>query len=296
MCIAIYKPENKLISKETLQECFRSNSDGAGFMWAEGRKLHIEKGFFTFDSFYEEYQKVEQKKCVIHFRIKTHGQISSENCHPFLITNNTAFVHNGVISGYNDTVKSDTLLFQEQILSPMIQKYGRRLLQDPEFKELVENFIGWSKLIFLDANGQHIIYNEQKGSWDDGVWYSNNSYKPAIIHTWKGKDVDYGHYSGPVLIPNNGSKTTVMPDHGKTFYLKKANGYHIYQGDWVKLNYKFRTLEVDDVFEVIKVEASAHCTLESPDGTLHYNVPGALISLYYPATDQPKLTNDWKSE
>ena len=83
MCIAIYKPEGKIISKATLQECYDSNPDGAGFMYNQSKKLHIEKGFFSFDSFYDAYKKHENKQAVIHFRIKTHGKIDTANCHPF---------------------------------------------------------------------------------------------------------------------------------------------------------------------------------------------------------------------
>ena len=46
MCIAIYKPADKILSQETLNECYDSNPDGAGFMYAQDKKLHIEKGFF----------------------------------------------------------------------------------------------------------------------------------------------------------------------------------------------------------------------------------------------------------
>ena len=41
MCIAIYKPKDKVLSLTTLKECYTSNPDGAGFMYAENKKLHI---------------------------------------------------------------------------------------------------------------------------------------------------------------------------------------------------------------------------------------------------------------
>ena len=180
MCIAIYKPEGKVISKATLQECYDSNPDGAGFMYAQGKKLNIEKGFFSFDSFYDAYKKHENKQAVIHFRIKTHGKIDTANCHPFSVNNSIGFVHNGVISGYGDSDFSDTVRFNEAILRPLVNKWGNlALFQDPVI-ELIENRIGYSKLVFLDRHGNHLIMNESKGVWDDGVWYSNTSYKPYV--------------------------------------------------------------------------------------------------------------------
>jgi glucosamine 6-phosphate synthetase-like amidotransferase/phosphosugar isomerase protein len=99
MCIAIYKPKNKIISETTLAECFRSNRDGAGFMYVDKKELKIQKGFFTFQEFYDAYKEHENKQCVVHFRIKTHGPVAEDNCHPFEVNQSLGFVHNGIISG-----------------------------------------------------------------------------------------------------------------------------------------------------------------------------------------------------
>jgi glutamine amidotransferase len=180
MCIAIYKPENKVLSLATLKECYTSNPDGAGFMYAENKKLHIEKGFFSFQSFYDAFKKHENKQAVIHFRIKTHGKIDTANCHPFSVNNAIGFVHNGVISGLGDSDFSDTVRFNETILRPLVNKWGNlALFQDPII-ELLESRIGYSKLVFLDRHGNHKIMNESKGVWDNDVWYSNTSYKPYV--------------------------------------------------------------------------------------------------------------------
>ena len=180
MCIAIYKPEGKVLSQATLQECYDSNPDGAGFMYAQDKKLHIEKGFFSYDSFYQAYKKHETKQAVIHFRIKTHGKIDTTNCHPFAVNNSIGFVHNGIINGFGDSNHSDTIGFNNAILQPLVHKWGNlALFQDPII-DLIEGRIGYSKLVFLDRHGNHKIMNEGKGVWDNGVWYSNNSYKPYI--------------------------------------------------------------------------------------------------------------------
>jgi glutamine amidotransferase len=193
MCIAIYKPEGKVLSLATLKECYTSNPDGAGFMYAENKKLHIEKGFFSFQTFYDAFKKHESKQAVIHFRIKTHGKINTANCHPFAVNNSVGFVHNGVISGYGDADFSDTVRFNEAILRPLVSKWGNlALFQDPII-ELIEGRIGYSKLVFLDRHGNHKIMNEHKGQWDDGVWYSNDSYKPYVapVSTWENKSSWY---------------------------------------------------------------------------------------------------------
>jgi len=193
MCIAVYKPEGKVLSLATLKECYTSNPDGAGFMYAENKKLHIEKGFFSFQTFYDAFKKHENKQAVVHFRIKTHGKIDTANCHPFAVNNAIGFVHNGVISGYGDADFSDTVRFNEKILRPLVSKWGNlALFQDPII-ELLEGRIGYSKLVFLDRHGNHKIMNEHKGVWDDGIWYSNDSYKPYVapVTSWYNTKYDW---------------------------------------------------------------------------------------------------------
>jgi len=178
MCIAIYKPSNKKINKDILKRCYDSNPDGAGFMYAQDKELKIQKGFFEFDKFYQAYKEHQTKKCVIHFRIKTHGKIDETNCHPFNINPSLGFVHNGIISGFGNDTHSDTIQFNENVLQKLVSKWGNlALFQDPII-DLIEGRIGYSKLVMLDRHGNHKIFNEEKGHWDNGVWYSNTSYKP----------------------------------------------------------------------------------------------------------------------
>ena len=177
MCIAIMKSANKKISKSTLRRCYDANPDGAGFMYAEDKKLVVKKGYFTFKEFYKEYKPHGDKQALIHFRIKTHGPIDKDNCHPFLVNNSLGFIHNGIISGYGNNKKSDTIEFNEAILQKIVAKHGNNSLFDDPMVELIENVIGYSKLVFLDRHGNYKIMNENKGSWDNGIWYSNSSYK-----------------------------------------------------------------------------------------------------------------------
>ena len=145
-------------------------------MFNQGNKLIIKKGYFDFESFYGEYKKDELNQCVIHFRIKTHGVIDEVNCHPFIVTPNLAFIHNGIVSGFGTATHSDTYMFNEEILKPMIKRFGKKIFQDQAFKLLTEGCIGYSKLVFLDNYGHYEIYNEDRGDWVGNVWYSNTSY------------------------------------------------------------------------------------------------------------------------
>lgn len=181
MCIAILKPKDKTISKETLKTCSKNNPDGMGFACLENGKVHIYK-FMEFDEFYDEYIKHEQDSTmIIHFRIATHGKVELKNCHPFKLNHRMALVHNGVISGYGDKeLKTDTQDFIEKVIGNITWKEWK----NPSFRKLVGNAIGYSKFAILDVSGNYYIVNEEKGVWDDGVWYSNSTYKPKEVKTY----------------------------------------------------------------------------------------------------------------
>lgn len=267
MCIAIYKPKNKIISKEILQQCFRSNSDGAGFMYASDKNLHIQKGFFTFDEFYEEYQKVEKKQVVIHFRIKTHGPVLKENCHPFNVNKSLGFVHNGIISGFGSVDVSDTREFGKHILEPLVAKWGNLAIFQPAIQQLIEARIGYSKLIFLDRHGNHEIFNESKGVWDDGIWYSNTSYKPYIPPV----STKPALYTPPVAA--NKSKL----EEGTLITLTRA---YYDEG----LNYYFK---VGEVFEIVAVNSDFTVDALSDDGySFIYNLPYSKFKFYEVSQDE----------
>lgn len=178
MCIAIVKLKDKSIPKETLEICSKNNPDGCGFAYSDNGKVYIKK-FMDFETFYEEYSKVENKSTMlIHFRIATHGKVETKNCHPFKLNNRMALIHNGVISGYGDKdKKTDTQDFIDKVIGNISWK----MWKNPSFIELVNNAIGYSKLCILDVDGNHFIVGEEKGEWVDGVWFSNKSYKPKEI-------------------------------------------------------------------------------------------------------------------
>jgi hypothetical protein len=270
MCIAIYKPEGKIIPYNTLKECYDANPDGAGFMYAENKVLHIEKGFFSLKEFYQSYVKHQDKQAVLHFRIKTHGKIDKTNCHPFAINNSLGFVHNGVISGFGDTDHSDTIGFNNKVLQPLVHKWGNlALFQDP-MKDLIESRIGYSKLIFLDRHGNHNILNEQKGVWDDGVWYSNTSYKPYVAPVTSWKDTfDYTNWRKPVAT----YKTKIKPPKLKTVQV----GAMVELLEDVADPGTLTVYETGELCEVVAVNKDFTCDLMHEgirgNATFLYNVP-----------------------
>lgn len=185
MCIAIWKPRGKEVSKNTLRECWRGNPHGMGFAFAKGGRLYVHKELFDFEAWYKKYQEMveaDDLPAIIHFRLATHGVVDIDNCHPFLVHKDLAVVHNGIINvKETGNGRSDTWHFVE-----ILKKLPRKCLDNVEsLSPLLKLSIGSSKLIFLNNSGEATIVNEDDGVWDGGVWYSNTAYKRSrYFYDW----------------------------------------------------------------------------------------------------------------
>ena len=199
MCIAINSKKGTSPTKDQLKESFDSNPHGGGYCFADGEKVVIKKGFFTFDDFYRSYQNdnMSSKDKLIHFRIATHGAINADNCHPFKITEQVSMIHNGVIDHFGSPSLSDTKEFAELILQPLIINGGFDVLKKQSVANMLSDAIGNSKLVFLNHKGHTVIINEKKGHWSKGVWFSNNSYKKESYYgTNNAFNFNSNHYKG----------------------------------------------------------------------------------------------------
>lgn len=194
MCIAILNTKGT-INKETLRTCWNNNNDGAGMIYVTDKNVLVTyKELHSFDKFYKEYNKQRKlnkdSNFVLHFRIATSGKIDLNNCHPFKVSKDLAFVHNGMIDieQLNKDV-SDTYTFNQTILKEL----GKNFLYNEAIIRLIENYIGYSKLIFLNNFNEATIINELLGDWDGDNWYSNKSYKPTQVKKYE--NYGYGYYS-----------------------------------------------------------------------------------------------------
>lgn len=250
ICIAIAKPQNVVLLDNVLENCYNHNPDGAGFAYLENDgELVVHKGFFTFDSFLEAYKPHENKQALLHFRIKTHGDLSVDNCHPFVVNDEVAFIHNGIISASRSHAKmSDTAVFNEDILKPLVEQFGEGALQNDVVKTLIEQYIGSSKLAFIDSRSKQFnIFNKEMGNVTDEVWFSNLSWQdrpkvkaytqtkpapyPEVYTPWNdrwSKTAMYGGYDDEVDL------TPFVVDELKSY----ANDYSLHCGDMVAFEWE----------------------------------------------------------
>lgn len=179
MCIACFLDKGVTVSQSEFENCWESNPHGGGFAWiGEDKKFHHFKSL-DFDEFRKEWIKVDEvvkdhTPRLLHFRIRSQGDISIENCHPFFPNPNIALIHNGTIMATRDDSKlSDTRIFAEEWLAGLPSNW----MYNQSIVNLVGHTIGSNKIALLDTKGEHIIFNKKSWSEDNGRLFSNQDFK-----------------------------------------------------------------------------------------------------------------------
>ena len=215
MCIIVAVPANTpMPSADTIRECFISNPDGAGFMYADGKKVHIRKGFMELADFMaaiEEEEIPTDTAVVMHFRIATHGKVQPSCCHPFPVSPNKddlkatsvdarwGVAHHGIIQGrYTSNDWSDSMDFIHGVIVPM-SRMNPSFMHSSDAIELLEAACR-SKLAIVDNSGDLALVGDFIE--DEGVFYSNTTYLPirsnwSSYTEWWSRSTDATYYDEP---------------------------------------------------------------------------------------------------
>lgn len=208
MCIIIVKNRGVGVPTETaLNNCFMSNSDGAGIMYVRGGEgvVHIDKGYMNYASFLsavDNHNFSENDVVVYHFRLATHGIVNRRQTHPFPITREKRYLfslryqtdmgvaHNGILKVRESRKMSDTIVYIRDHLAhikPYIFKSNHGI------QRLVELSSEGSKLAFLKQDGDTWL----TGTWveENGLLYSNTSYERGGYFSFRKKSTmaTYGY-------------------------------------------------------------------------------------------------------
>lgn len=221
MCLAIYKPASTRPDWDAYEQGHAQNDDSWGFAAVVDGKIVTRCGIGRYTEFRDAFEPFADRQAIIHFRWATHGKKDEANCHPFMVADDLAVIHNGVI-GIKCNVnadRSDTWHFNELILKPMHSR-------DPDFysrsdvvfsQELAHK---GSKFAFLRADGDWQIWNVEDGVWEaDGHWYSNDSYdKPRYRWSGIGYSTTYSQPAAPKTEP-----AWIESDEGRYRYVEEDN-------------------------------------------------------------------------
>lgn len=212
MCIAIFKPRKTQPDWDSYRAAYDNNPDGWGFAAARDGKLIVKKGVSSFNNFKKKFYEFRHSPALVHFRIRTSGDINDRNCHPFMVSPDLAVIHNGMldIQCNVDAKMSDTWHFVTQVLRP-IHESAPAFPWNMGLSFLGEQFLGrGNKMLFLSATGEHTIWNYDLGhTTKDRHWWSNYSYtygsrftgKPKVtskgLFTSGYERIDWGNYRSP---------------------------------------------------------------------------------------------------
>ena len=198
MCIIASIPKNTgTITKDTLETMTNNNSHGFGVSYIDNNNNIVT--FKTMDDkeFVSRVMQIQKEwsktsDILIHARIATSGKTNKANCHPFQVTKDTVFAHNGVLDCVEPTKNmSDTRVFNEVVLKNLKGNF----LNNEGIVEFLEDLIGTDKMVFLTTNPAYksntIILNKHQGVTVDGIWFSNTSYKTkTFVNSYGWQDLE----------------------------------------------------------------------------------------------------------
>lgn len=205
MCMLTYFPENAMPDRDALLNGAAYNDDGHGFAIVSNGKLIIRKsmdGVKLVDAFLRERAKHPSGPALFHSRIGTAGPNDLSNCHPFRVKfdRRTVVAHNGIlptmVQPWKGDRRSDTRVFTDEFLpaiDPMMWTSTAAVVR-------MEKWLGHNKILLLSVNPdyprQAILFNEELGYWDAGVWYSNKDYQGGFHHLYSAYGKSTSYYSG----------------------------------------------------------------------------------------------------
>ena len=232
MCLLIVQPKQKQVNDDYLSNANDNNPDGIGYAYTTGRKI-VTKKYRNYNKFLKSYKKdvkvYSNSPFIIHFRLATHGEHSGViNVHPFKVSDDLVFAHNGIIDVPDHSKYSDTQVFNNTIL----KKLENSFLNSKALILLIKGFIGTSKLGFLDVNGNTTIINKNLGNSEDGIWYSNTGHKRSV--TYGGYNYINSFFKEPnAYTPNKANSDNYYPSpklseykHGDVIVTEGESYYH----------------------------------------------------------------------
>lgn len=197
MCQIAYAPRKEMLTLEMLEASMDNNPHGFGIAYARDNRLWYCKKLADFPVFKTAFDRVpEDSPLAIHFRWATHGDKGKDNIHPFEVLSvlqgdpmDLCMAHNGTVGSIHESGsnKSDTLMYVEKILRPILKKHPELIL-DPAFQLLLARDIGGhNKFMFLRGDGQAVFINKKAGhipkEQPDSWWANDYSFKSAYRST-----------------------------------------------------------------------------------------------------------------
>ena len=156
----------------------------------------------------------------LHFRWRTHGDISLKNVHPYKVSDTCYLAHNGVLHTGNskDKARSDTCHFIENYLS-----LPTATLYHEGYQEMLSEFIGPdNRLAIMSVEHGLTVINKDSGVELAGLWFSNvYAWDSSILSPY---DPNEWHYSKEFELDLLAEEVCEDPQEALSEFFKKFPG------------------------------------------------------------------------
>ena len=222
MCLILLKPKEVQLPKMLFKNVYERNKDGFGYMLLDETDTPKFEKILPkrWEEAWELFEPHADKHVGLHWRFKTHGKIDQENAHPYVVRENEILMmHNGTIQGTYNVDKSDTWMFIDDVLSPVLDMLGdgaSEALKSAAFRRLIGSYVGGgSRLLFLTRDGftgvndfikaddsyvpqlQGIFFSNVY-AWDNQYWFkhaSENEFNKGMVLPWRSRYTSSAPYS-----------------------------------------------------------------------------------------------------
>lgn len=208
MCLLTFFPAGRIVTDEieTMLTCgCLRNQDGYGWAIALPEEGRILVGKYlnprqAIETFREARAAAPKSVALFHSRLATAGAEDLRGVHPFPVDGDerTVVAHNGVLPLWAQPSakdwRSDTRILADEFLVLDALRYGR-------YRRALGAQIKSDKLVILTVDPQFdrnaFIINADHGEWAEGVWWSNDGYRPSSFRgAWWSAAEDYEPWEG----------------------------------------------------------------------------------------------------
>lgn len=192
MCVIIGLTKGQAFPYDKLKHAALNNPHGFGIVTVTDKKLQV---YHKFDENGNDpdvvARQLELRKdsdmTWLHLRFGTRGEKDKANTHPFTSfnegDNRVEFMHNGGLNKWGtvgDTVRSDSRMFNENLLVPLLKKFGGDT-EDVILEGILEEYFGYSNRGLLISS----------------------KYDPMLLGKWETITVKVGDEDTKVVVSNN---------------------------------------------------------------------------------------------
>tara|TARA_R110000823_G_scaffold259922_2_gene380926 strand:- start:136 stop:1224 length:1089 start_codon:yes stop_codon:yes gene_type:complete len=205
MCVIIVREPGIIIPESMIESACVVNPDGYGATVINpGEEPDNFRRFSKKGNSPDEVNRIlrdnPDKKIFLHLRFNTKGTNNLANCHPFRLTTkkadglDTYLMHNGTLSGFGNSVESDTrdfsINFARPILKSMIKGHRDKLqfISSKATRKFMDKFANWWFVVY-DSQGNWYKKGTQTSDGNHDGWWSSNTYSFNRAHREPEPDV-----------------------------------------------------------------------------------------------------------